>query len=178
LLTDLTYELYPVLTKDTPYYYGGYLRYYGTFDREVFESLTFAEQSRYVWDKAHNYLNKAAIFLKNQKLAEAVEYAYQKGLEINLNPDYRLLETDVVLSGQKLKAAVWVNFKEDGMYSKFTLEKSGVVIFEKDIDRTKKGIEFFLEIYKAIELENNSIIIKGVKDVQYLPLKISLKGVL
>lgn len=178
LSTDQTYELHPMVPKDKPYYYGGHLQYYGTFDRKYFEALTRTEQNRYVWDKGLDYLCKSAAFIKNQKLAEAAEYAYRKGLEINLNPDYRLVETDFFLSGQKLKAAVWLNFKDDGMYSKFTLEKAGTVIYEREIDQTKKGIEFFLEIYKKIEVENNNIIIKGVKDVEYLPLKISLNDIL
>lgn len=52
----------------------------------------------------------------------------------------------------------------------------GCVVFEKNIDSTKNGVEFFLEMYKAIELKDNTIIIKGRKDVDYLPLKISLEG--
>lgn len=50
------------------------------------------------------------------------------------------------------------------------------MVFEKNIDSTKNGVEFFLEMYKAIELKDNTIIIKGRKDVDYLPLKISLEG--
>lgn len=105
------------------------------------------------------------------------EYAHIKGTEINLNPDYRMVEADINVSGQPLKASVWVNFKEDGMYAKLTLEKSGEIVFEKGIDRTKKGVEFFLKMYKGIELENNNIVSKGRKDVDYLPLKIPLDKV-
>ena len=63
------------------------------------------------------------------------------------------------------------------MYSKFTLEKSGEIVYEKDIDKTKNGVEFFLEIYKAIEFDGKNIIIKGRTDVSYLPLKIPLNPV-
>lgn len=109
---------------------------------------------------------------------EATEYAYEKGIEINLNPDYRMVETDMNISGQQLKASVWVNFKEDGMYSKLTLEKEEEIVYEMDIDKTLKGIEYFLEMYKGIELVNGNIVIHGRKDVDYLPLKISIDKVI
>lgn len=172
--TERTYELNTHLTKDEPYYYGGHLQYYGVLDKERFSSLSWTERQKYVWDKARQYLCKSAQSIKNKKLLEAAEYAYEKGIEINLNPDYRMVETDINVSGQQLKASVWVNFKEDGMYSKLTLEKEEEIVFEKDIDKTKKGVEFFLEMYKGIELDNGNIVIKGRKDVDYLPLKIPL----
>lgn len=175
--TDKTYELHPNLPKEDAYYYGGHLRYYGVFNKEQFSSLSWTEQQKYVWDKACQYLCKSAQSIKNKKLLEAAEYAYEKGIEINLNPDYRMVETSINVSGQQLKASVWVNFKEDGMYSKLTLEKEEEIVFEKEIDRTKKGVEFFLEMYKGIELDNGNIVITGRKDVDYLPLKIPLEKV-
>lgn len=175
--SEKTYKLHPNLPKDDAYYYGGHLRYYGVFNKEQFSSLSWTEQQKYVWGKAYQYLCKSAQSIKNKKLLEAAEYAYEKGIEINLNPDYRLVETNINVSGQQLKASVWVNFKEDGMYSKLTLEKEEEIVFEKDIDKTKKGVEFFLEMYKGIELDNGNIVIKGRKDVDYLPLKIPLSVV-
>lgn len=172
--TNKTYELHSSLPKEDAYYYGGHLRYYGGFDKEQFSSLNWAERQKYIWDKAHQYLCKSAKSIKNKKLLEAAGYAHARGIEINLNPDYRMVEADINVSGQQLKASVWVNFKEDGMYSKFTLEKGEETVFEKDIDKTKKGVEFFLEMYKGIELDNDNIVIKGRKDVDYLPLKIPL----
>jgi hypothetical protein len=175
--TSGTYELHPSLPKEEPYYYGGHLRYYGVFDKGHFDKLSRAEQNKYLWDKAFKNLSKSADLLKNRKLQEAAEFAHKKGIEINLNPDYRMVEADISVSGQQLKASVWVNFKEDGMYSKLTLEKGGETVFEKDIDRTRKGVEFFLEMYQGIELENNNIVIKGHNGVDYLPLKIPLDQV-
>ncbi|MHA3789598.1 hypothetical protein ACX0HA_15410 [Flavobacterium hauense] len=173
--TEETYNLYPIMPKDSPYYYGGHLTYYGIFDLSEFNTLSIEGKTKYIWDKAYHYLTKSAEEMKNRDLLEAAKYAYNKGLKIGLNPDYRIVETDVIISGETIKAAVWINFKEDGMYSTFTLEKEGFIIFEKNIDKTKKGIEFFLEMYKAISFENNIFIVKGRKDVEYLPLKISLK---
>lgn len=175
--TDKTYELHPNLPKEDAYYFGGHLRYYGVFNKEQFRSLNWTERQKYVWDKAHQYLCKSAQSTNNKKLLEAAEYAYEKGTEINLNPDYRMVKTDINVTGQQLKASLWVNFKEDGMYSKLTLEKGDEIVFEKEIDKTKKGVEFFLEMYKGIELINDNIVINGYKDVDYLPLKIPLNKV-
>lgn len=172
--TEKTYKLNAHLIKDEPYYYGGHLQYYGVFDQVQFSALSWADQQRFIWDKAHEYICKSAQSIKNEKLLEAAKYAHVKGAEINLNPDYRMIEANVNVSGQQLKASVWVNFKEDGMYSKLTLEKDKEILFEKEIDKTKKGVEFFLEMYKGIELDGDNIVIKGRKDVDYLPLKISL----
>lgn len=172
--TNSTYELHSVLPKDTPYYYGGHLTYYGLFDVNQFNVLSWNEKKIYVWEKACDYIKKSAEFTKNKKLLDAIEYAYLKGIEINLNPDYRLLELNINVAEQQFKIAIWINFREDGMYSTLTIEKDEIVIFEKEIDKTKKGVEFFLEMYKALEFDGNSIVIKGRKDVDYLPLKIAL----
>lgn len=174
LATEEKYEKFPAVPRNYTHYYGGHLNYYGVFDKDQFSSLNWTEQQKYIWDKAHQYLCKSAQSIKNKKLLEAADYAHAKGINNNLNPDYRMVETDINVSGQQLKASVWVNFKEDGMYSKFTLEKDKEIVFEKEIDKTKKGVEFFLEMYKGIELDNHNIVIKGRKDVDYLPLKIPL----
>jgi len=172
--TDKTYDLHTNLPKEHPYYFGGHLRYYGLFSVSKFNALNWSEKKLYVWEKAYVYIKKSAEFTKNQQLLDAVEYAYSKGIEINLNPDYRLMEIDITVSEQKFKVALWINFREDGMYSALTIENNEGVIFEKEIDKTKKGVEFFLEMYKALEFDGNSIVIKGRKDVDYLPLKIPL----
>ena len=154
------------------YYYGGHLHYRAVFDKDKFINLSKSEQYKFVWEKAHKYLLESANFIKNSSLAEAADYAYSKGLEMNLNPDYRVVDTDIIIFGEHLRASVWINFKEDGMSSEFTLERSGNVIFKKELDKTVKGVEFFLVMYKAIVVEGNNIVIKGRRDVEDLPLKI------
>jgi hypothetical protein len=172
--TSKTYELFPVLPMDQPYYFGGHLTYYGVFDRHAYDELTPVEQKTCVWENAHRYLCKAAEAMRNDQLLSAAESAYRVGIENKLNPDYRMVEIEINIKGHLFRASVWVNFKEDGMYSKLTLEQGGRIVFEKDIDATKKGVEFFLEMYKSIEFRDNNIVIKGRKDVDYLPLSVPL----
>jgi hypothetical protein len=170
--TKEKYANFPVIPLNHVHHHGGHIAYHGLIDFLEFNKLDKTEQKKFIWKKACHYLQVCAKSIKNDSLLKAVEYAYSKGLEENLDPDYRMVEKDIHLYGQEMKASVWVNFKNDGMYSKFTLEKDNQIVFEKDIDNTKNGIEIFLELYKGIEFENNTIIIKGRGDVDYLPLKI------
>jgi hypothetical protein len=146
------------------------------FDKIQFNEFNWNKKQRYIWENAYKYLKNSANFIKNNKLLDAVEDAYFKGIEDNLNPDYRLLEININYSKLQLKVYLWINFREDGMYSKLTLEKDLEIFFEKEIDKTRKGIEFFLEMYKTLEFDGNNIIIKGRKDVDYLPLKIPISN--
>lgn len=172
--TNRTYELYSALPKDTSYYYGGHLTYYGMLELTQFSILSWNEKKNYVWGKACDYIKKSATFTKNKKLFDAVEYAYLKGIELKLNPDYRLLDVTVDVSDRKLNVSLWINFREDGMYSKLVIENNAGIIFEKQIDKTHKGVEYFLEMYKALDFDGSNIIIKGRKDVGYLPLKVPI----
>ena len=176
--TNKTYELFPILPKNEPYYYGGHLRYYGLFDLNQFNEFNWDEKKLYVWENSIQYIKKSADFIKNKKLLDAAEYAYNKGFENDLNPDYRLLESNFFVSEKQFHTSLWINFKENGMSSKLTIENEGKVIFEMEIDKTPKGIEFFLEMYKEMEFDGDNIIIKGLKGVDYLPLKIPMKNIL
>jgi hypothetical protein len=170
-----TYNMFPTIPVDYTHYYGGHLQYHGLIDYSQFRQLTYEEQNNFIWIKGCEYLQRASEVVKNNALTEAIEYAYIRGLEMRLNPDYRLVESEVVIYGQFMKASVWVNFKQDGMYSKLTLENDNTVIFEKSIDKTNNGIEFFLEIYKSIEAKENTLTIKGSRDVKYLPLSLFIE---
>ena len=172
--TEETYKLHPQAPKHNTHFYGGQLTYDDVFDLNAFNKMDEKEQDKFIWKRAFEILQEASTSIKNKQLLSASEYAYNRGLDIGLNPDYRMVEKDIVLFDQPMKAAVWVNFRKEGMYSKFTLENENEIVFEKDIDKTKNGVEFFLEMYKDIDLNGNNIIIKGRKDVEYLPLKIPL----
>lgn len=174
--TEKTYKLFPEVSKHWSHFYGGLLRRNDVFDIDSFYRKGEGEQNIFIWECAYKALCKASEETKNMELLKASNYAYRKGLVINLNADYKMIEAEAVLHGEQLQAAVWVHFYpgKDRMYSKFTLEKEGAVILEKDLDEARLGIEFFLEMYKKIEVKGNSIIIKGHYEVDYLPLKIPI----
>lgn len=170
--TEKTYKLFPKLIKNSIHYVGGYLSYNGVIDLEMFNNLSKTKQDEYIWEKSYEYLQECSRTIKNNDLQKASKYAYEKGLESNLNPNFKVVDTVLSIYGTFIKSSIWIIFKEDGMYSKLTLEKNGEIIFEKDIDKTEHGVEFFLEMYKNIECEDNKIIIKGHRSVRYLPLSI------
>jgi hypothetical protein len=178
--SQLTYELYPDIPKESAYFFGGHLQYYGLIDFRQFEKLTEGEQNQTIWQWACIYLQNAAEVLKNSSLLAASKHAFSKGLEIKLNPDYRILDCEIILYGEKVRGSVWVNFKKDGMYSKLTIERNNKVLYEKHIDKTKNGVELFLEMYKKIESDGTRITLKGIKaDGGNLPLTIPIsKGIL
>lgn len=172
---EQTYQLYPKRLKEESHFYNGLLSYYELIDYNEFNKLPKSDQFLFLWNSAYDCIRKASKNIKNESLSISCKYAYNKGLELNLNPDYRVLEAEVMLFGETLLAAVWILFRDDKMYSKFKLEKKGKVLFEQDIDSSGNAIEFFLEIYKKIELVGQTIIIKGVRDVDYLPLRIKIE---
>jgi hypothetical protein len=173
-MTEETYKLHAASKKYYIHNYDGMLWYNDVFDFQAFNIMTEEEHNIFIWKRSYEVLSAVSKSIKNLHLLEASEYAYHKGIEIGLNPDYRMIQSEVILHGVSVKASVWVNFRKDGMYSKFTLEKENIVLFEKLIDSTKLGVEFFLEMYKKIEAKGSTIIIKGHKDVEYLPLKIQI----
>ncbi|HEU4901717.1 MAG TPA: hypothetical protein VFT06_02970 [Flavisolibacter sp.] len=169
-----TFDLYPSFPKEAVYYYGGNLQYYGFLDYAQFDKLSEHEQVRTVWEKAYHYLKNAAEAIKNEDLLAACKYAFAKGLETNLDPDYRMLDTELTLHGKAVRASVWLNFRKDGMHSRLTIEKEGRVLFEKHLDKTKNGVEYFLVMYKQIASNGTNVIVKGRKDAGHLPLTVPI----
>ncbi|MGE6355542.1 hypothetical protein ACQKCJ_16860 [Flavobacterium sp. NPDC079362] len=157
------------------HYYGGQFTYKDVMDYEHFLRLDFPNQKLFIWQKAYEMLQFSGKQLKNESLLNSSKYAYQKGVEINLSADYRMIEIDICLYGGNYKAALWVNFLEDKMEANFTLEKNSEIVVKKKIDEGPNGMEFFLVMFKKIVQKDNSIIIRGAKELNYLPLKISFK---
>ena len=172
--TEEKYRLHPQPPKYNIHYYGGHLSFADVFDLENFNKMEQKKQKLFIWKRSHEILYEASKSIKNVALLEASAHAYAKGLQLDLNPDYKILEKEAILYGKLVKVVVWFNFKEDGIYSKLTIEKSGIDIFERPIDKSALGNEFFLEIYKKIEVKENLIIIEGHQEIGYLPMKIPI----
>lgn len=154
------------------HYYGGQLTYKKVVDLNYFLKLNYEGQKLFIWEQAYEMLQFASKELKNDSLLISSDYAYKKGLELNLNADYRMIDKEVVLFGVNYKAAVWLNFLENEMHANFTLEKDNNIVFKKYIEKGPNGMGFFFVMFKKIEQIDNLIIIKGVKDLEYLPLKL------
>jgi hypothetical protein len=171
------YNKYPAIPINYVRYYsgsGGLLAYYGLFNPIDFSMLSGYEQKKYIWQKAFEFLQISAKSIKNKDLLDASEYAYSMGLEKKLNTDYKLIESKNIIKNKEVVASIWIKFIENEMYSNLVLEEDGKRIFEKNIDKTKSGNEFFLEMYKSIEVIENVIIVKGHTDVDYFPIKMDI----
>jgi len=173
--TEKTYQIYPKSPKYYTHHYQDTIFYNDVFNLEVFSLMTKENKSYFLWERAYEILIEVSAKSKISELAIAAEYAYYKGLKMNLETNFRLLEEDIVLYGTQVKAILLIKFDDFNMYSVFTLEKGyDTVIFEQQIDSAKLGVDYFLTMYKKIVLINNTIVIKGLKDVDYLPLRFNI----
>ncbi|AWK06360.1 hypothetical protein HYN56_19865 [Flavobacterium crocinum] len=154
------------------HYYGGQFTYKKVIDYDYFLKLDFYDQKLLIWKEAYDMLQFAAAELKNESLKISSDYAYRKGLEMKLCADYRMVETDVVLFGEQYRASIWVNFKEFNMEANFTLERNDEIVLKRHLETASNGMEFFLVMFRKIEQLDNAVVIKGVKDLIYLPLQI------
>lgn len=157
------------------HYYGGQFTYKKVISYPDFLKLDFNSQKQFIWHKAYEMLQFASRELKNHNLLEASEYAFHKGIELNLNADYRMLEENIVIFKEHYKAALWVNFLESKMEANFTLEKDNKLILKTKIDEAPNGMEFFLVMFQKIQQQENGVVIRGEEDVSYLPLEIAFE---
>jgi len=81
-------------------YYGGQLTYKKVIDYDFFLSLDYDGKKKFIWKTAYEMLQFAAKELKNESLLNASEYAYHTGLQMELNADYRMIETNVIIFGE------------------------------------------------------------------------------
>jgi len=169
------YNANPNMVKNHLHYYNGHFTYDDVFDIEGFNKMKSKEQDYFIWNRACSILKESAGVLNNINLESAIEKVRQKGIDLNLNADFRKIEKVISLFDLSLLASVWICFNEGEMLSKFTLEDKNRVIYEFDMDKTKKCNGFFLVMYKDIKVKNSTVTIKGHKDVDYLPLKIPIR---
>jgi hypothetical protein len=170
--SESSYKIYNGLLKHYTHFGGKNLTHNAVLDFEMFYALSEEEKGHFLWQRGYKILQEASILVKNPQLAEASEYAYKKGLETNLNFfDFKVLEVAIILYDEPLSACVWVHFTKEKTHSQFILEKNGVVLFEKHLIDARNRLDFFLVMYKKIEVQDNTIILKGAKEAK-LPMKI------
>lgn len=190
--TEATYKIYPTRECGFTTFFRG-LTHFTKIEESFFTELTYQERKSYLWERVYQIFKEILPKVKQFDLLEAVEKAYQDGLAVGLNPDFRVLEKDVILYDIHFKASVWMTFNEDNIssfntpfrqfdgqhlftedvISKFTLERDGVVVYERELDTGSMGNEYFLTVYKKIEqIKENTLVIKGHYDMETLPLKI------
>lgn len=159
-------------------YFNGHLNFNGFFDEDFFLKLSFKDQSLYVWDKIKESLIIISEELKNRELLEAALFANLRGLENNLNTDYKVLEMYFEKNSINYYTKLLISFGKDNMNSTLIVTNKNNEIFRRDIDNTFLGNEFFLKAYKCIEIEKNNLIIKGKSGVGFPSIIIPLEEIL
>ncbi len=172
--TKQTYILHPKAQEHYMHYYGGHLWYNDVFDIDAFMVMSENEQLNYIWKRSYEILLICAENLKNKELSTACNYAYEKGINLGLNPNFKILQTDFILNNKSINVSIEYDFLKQGVCSNLILEIDGAVVFKKFIEDAPLGNPFFFVIYKKIEVENNVIIIKGRKDAGNLPMRIEI----
>lgn len=167
-----------VIPVNQAYYYGGDLTFYGIIDMPAFKSLRYYDQCLYLWNSSCQYLQQSAIQIENENLFNAVGYAHQRGLELHLNQNYIIDECSFKVGERNCKAILWMKFEEDRMFAAVEAFHNEGLLLREEIASSRNGNEFFLEIFKKVEFDGAKIVVKGRKEVEYLPLVIPLGLVL
>ena len=176
LNTEKTYKLHPKSERFRIHRYGSVLSYCDVFELQAFLLLDDPTQREFLWRRAHEMLLESCKKFSDPELQVASNYAYERGLAIDLNPDYVLVGADIVVYNMPVRADLWVHFFPDKllMESRLVLQKNNINVYEQQIHENEIGIGFFLEMYKKIEVDSkNRIVIKGHRDGD-LPVKISI----
>ena len=105
------------------HFYGGHLTYYGKFEKEEFTKLSTSAQYQFVWDRACKYLSESSSKIKNDELLSVIKYVHESGHTIHFDPNFEVLEQDVSINGELMKASIWILFGNKEMSSKLTLQK-------------------------------------------------------
>ncbi len=171
--TQQIYDRFPNAKVDSAHFYNGVLTFNGLFNEEEFDKFENTEKKIFLWDKACKSIEIASEKVNNNNLLDVMELVYAEGLKDGLNTNYENLKTPFSYQGNTYEASIFFEIDEYYMKSIFMVSNEGKKLFEKPIDRTLPGVEFFLEMYKKIEIDFEAIIIRGSKDIEYLPLRIS-----
>ena len=154
------------------HFYNGNLFHYPLFNFDELATIEGHDRKVFVWQKAHDSIIEIAKITRNNALADAIAIAYQKGLNINLNPDFYTIQTPIYLFGADYTGSIWFHFVEDGIEGYFVLEKNGKVCYSYFFGTSCVGNGFFLTAFKKIEQKGNTVIIKGIGGTGFLPQKI------
>ena len=147
--------------------------FFDVFDLKSFLELDFVMQVQYLWKRVFSILVDVSERLKDSMLREAIQYAYKKGLDIGLDPDFRILQQNIMIKNKSLDASLWARFNREVVIAEFALSIGDRVIFTNEVDQSRPDIEFFYEMFTRIEVDKkNRIIIKGARDVDIFPIRI------
>ena len=174
--TQSYFDKYPEPKKNYIHYYKGAkktIRCYPEINLSIFKEKIEKEAMGYIWVTSCEMLKEAFKITKNESLFKIMEEVYDEGLKDDLKTTYCTLNNSFIVSSREFDAKINYYFQDKGSSVYLSIYEKNSLIWERKIDETDQNYEFFFEMYKKIEFTPTYLIIKGDKDVQYLPLKIN-----
>ena len=101
---------------NTGFFNGKDITFDGVIDFEVLESLGLNEQKLMIWRILCDHLLDIGKTV-GSSFVNAINQVKADGLKLNLNADFKAVEGVFESKGIEFEAAIWIKFKEEGMYS-------------------------------------------------------------
>lgn len=169
--TKESYELFPHLEINAVHSHGGHINFYGLLKEEELSKLETTEQKFYIWKMACLALEKCAATLENKELEASIIIANKRGVQLGLNTDFKAITYEFEMFGLVFCASIEFKFQEEVVGSWLVLVHDNRTIYENQITQSSIGAEIFLEAYKSIKLDGETLIVSGKRDVVGPPLK-------
>lgn len=151
----------------------GWFSYYDELDFGAYEALNVPEQLSFLWEKACNALSDGSKRIRDAKLESIMPYIYTEGIRRNYVADQKLLESEIVVSGKRVFASIWMIFRGDKLIAELVLENESKVEFlRQEIYETIMGWDQLREIFRKIMVDRDKIVIRGPKDFDSFPIKV------
>ncbi|UKN02717.1 hypothetical protein K6119_04210 [Paracrocinitomix mangrovi] len=176
LRTADSFEKIENASIDYVHSYGGHISIDSILPLDKFNSLSYTEQLYFVWDLAKEAILKISTDLKNNDLSDAVQKAYQKGLDQNIDLDFDLIVEEFQIGNHTFVASLKMEFDKNIVHAHYKIVSDSKSIFNQIIDSTTCDTEFFYEMFKSIVTEGNHIVLKGHEEVDYLPLYVEIEN--
>ncbi|MFM2000404.1 MAG: hypothetical protein RL204_2351 [Bacteroidota bacterium] len=176
--TKESFELFPHLEINAVHSHGGHINFYGLLKEEELSKLETTEQKLYIWRMACLALEKCAATLENKVLEASIIIANKRGVQLGLNTDFKAITHEFEMFGLVFCASIYFKFQEEVVSSWLILEHKDRTIYECEMSHASVGAEIFLEAYKSIKLEGESLIVSGRRDVLGGPLKFDVNDLI
>ncbi|WP_022826248.1 hypothetical protein [Hymenobacter norwichensis] len=169
------YRNFPIVPQGQYQHTKGYYSYYDTIDLDLLSSFDKTSKYVYLWRRACSIMKGGAGRIDDE-LPAVIDNVLERGLALNLNPDFNLIEKRFYVKGSEYKVYLRIHFNEFTMDSLFCIEYNDKLLLNMQLEEAANGAGFFLVMYKNILLdsENKNFVLTGSKEVDYLPLRVRI----
>ena len=179
LSTEQKFKNNPTIPMNSYSDYGGHFNIYYEYPINDLFSKDIKVFNQVLWHKAYSVLKDVCFKNKNEKFLNALELAYQEGLSKDLDTNYKHLCLDFEFQGKVYSSYLFFEFFETKLTVTFKIENlNRQIVYQEELDTFHTSITAFEFAFKKMYLENDIIILKGIKELEYLPKKFDLRKIL